>query len=70
MEKKHKINEIKGVVVSRSLLKEYGYDGDLPTDKQLQTIANELLDYRSVSKGYEDALAGTMSNMFDVKAKN
>jgi len=69
MGKKHKINEIKGVVVSRALLEEYGYDGDLPTDEQLQTIANELLDYWSVSKGYEDALAGTMSNMFGIEPK-
>lgn len=33
MEEKHKINEVKGVIISRALLKEYGYDGDMPTDE-------------------------------------
>ena len=37
--KKNKINEIKGVIISRSLLEEYGYDGDMPSDEQLETIA-------------------------------
>lgn len=32
MEKEHKVNEAKGVIVSRALLEEYGYDGDMPTD--------------------------------------
>ncbi len=36
MGEEHRINEIKGVIISRALLKEYGYDGDMPTDKQLQ----------------------------------
>ena len=27
MGEEHRINEIKGVIISRALLKEYGYDG-------------------------------------------
>lgn len=69
MEKEHKVNEAKGVIVSRALLEEYGYDGDQPTDGQMQAIANELLEYWGVSGGFEDALASTMSSMFGVKAK-
>lgn len=69
MEKEHKVNEAKGIIVSRILLKEYGYDGDMPTDGQMQAIANELLEYWGVSGGFEDALASTMSSMFGVKAK-
>lgn len=69
MAKKHKVNEVKGVVISRALLEENGYDGDMPTDGQMQAIADELLEYWGVSGGFEDALAGTMSSMFGVKAK-
>lgn len=69
MEKEHKVNEAKGIIVSRILLEEYGYDGDMPTDRQMQAIANELLEYWGVSGGFEDALASTMSSMFGVKAK-
>lgn len=69
MKKEHKVNEAKGVIVSRALLEEYGYDGDQPTDGQMQVIANELLEYWGVSGGFEDALASTMSSMFGVKAK-
>lgn len=70
MKKEHKINEVKGVVVSRAMLDEYGYDGDMPTDEQMQVIANELLEYWGVSDGLRDALASTMSNMFGVEAKS
>ena len=45
MGEEHRINEIKGVIISRALLKEYGYDGDKPTDKQMQVIGNGLLEY-------------------------
>ena len=45
MGEEHRINEIKGVIISRALLKEYGYDGDMPTDKQMQVIGNGLLEY-------------------------
>ena len=49
MGEEHRINEIKGVIISRALLKEYGYDGDMPTDKQMQVIGNGLLEYWGVS---------------------
>ena len=62
MGEEHRINEIKGVIISRALLKEYGYDGDMPTDKQMQ--------YWGVSDGFKEALASTMENMFGVKAKD
>ena len=39
----NKINEVTGVLNSRALLEEYGYDGDMPTDEEMQTIADELL---------------------------
>lgn len=65
MNDRNKIHEVKGVIISRALLEEYGYDGDLPTDEQLQTIADELLEHWAVSNGFKDALASTMSNMFD-----
>lgn len=70
MGKEYKINEVKGVIISRPLLKEYGYDGNMPTDEQMQTIGDGLLEYWGVSNGFRDALASTMKNMFDVKAKN
>ena len=44
MGEEHRINEIKGVIISRALLKEYGYDGDMPTDKQMQVIGNGFLN--------------------------
>ena len=64
MGEEHRINEIKGVIISRALLKEYGYDGDMPTDKQMQVIGNGLLEYWGVSDGFKEALASTMENMF------
>lgn len=75
MGEEHRINEIKGVIISRALLKEYGYDGDMPTDKQMQVIGNGLLgngllEYWGVSDGFKEALASTMENMFGVKAKD
>lgn len=70
MEEKHKIDEVKGVIVSRALLCEYGYDGDMPTDEQMQAIGNELLEYWGVSDGFKDALASTLENMFGMKAKD
>lgn len=65
---KHKVHEMQGVIISRALLEEYGYDGDLPTDEQMQIIANELLEHWAVSNGFKDALASTMANMFSVEA--
>lgn len=69
MKQGHKINEVKGIIISRALLEENGYDGDMPTDGQMQAIADELLEYWGVSGGFEDALACTMSSMFGVKEK-
>lgn len=69
MGKKHKVNEVKDVIISRALLEEYGYDGEMPTDGQLQAIADGLLEHWGVSGGFGAALAGTMSGMFGVKAK-
>lgn len=63
----NKIDEIKGVIISRSLLEEYGYDGDMPSDEQLETIAEELLSYWGESNGFRDALRSTMSNMFGIE---
>ena len=70
MGEEHRIHEIKGGIISRALLKEYGYDGDMPTDKQMQVIGNGLLEYWGVSDGFKEALASTMENMFGVKAKD
>lgn len=66
---KHKVHEIQGVIISRALLEEYGYDGDQPTDEQMQVIADELLEHWAASNGFKDALASTMSNMFRVEAR-
>lgn len=60
-------NEVKGVIISRALLEEYGYEGSLPTDEQLHIIAMELLEYWGVSDGFRDALTSTMSSMFDIE---
>lgn len=65
MNDRNKAHEIRGVIISRALLEEYGYDGDQPTDEQMQIIADELLEHWAVSNGFKDALASTMSNMFD-----
>ena len=52
--------EIEGVIISRELLAEYGYDPDQPTDEQMQIIANKLLEYWGMSGGFKDALASIM----------
>ena len=63
----NKINEVTGVIISRSLLEEYGYDGDMPSDKEMQTIADELLEYWGESDGFRDALRSTMSNLYGIE---
>lgn len=63
----NKINEITGVIISRALLEEYGYDGDMPSDKEMQTIADELLEYWGESDGFRDALRSTMSNLYGIE---
>lgn len=61
------INEVGKIVISRSLLEEYGYDGNMPTNEQLEVIADELLEYWQVSDGFEDALCHTMKEMFNIE---
>ena len=59
--------EVLGVIISRSLLAEYGYDPNIPTKEQMQIIANEMLEYWGVSDGFEKALACTMKGMFGIE---
>ena len=63
----NKINEVTGVIISRSLLEEYGYDSDMPSDEEMQTIADELLEYWGESDGFRDALRSTMSNLYGIE---
>ena len=63
----NKINEVTGVIISRSLLEEYGYAGDMPSDEEMQTIADELLEYWGESDGFRDALRSTMSNLYCIE---
>ena len=63
----NKINEVTGVIISRALLAEYGYDGDMPSDEEMQTIADELLEYWGESDGFRDALRSTMSNLYGIE---
>ena len=63
----NKINEVTGVIISRALLEEYGYDGDMPSDEEMQTIADELLEYWGESDGFRDALRCTMSNLYGIE---
>ena len=63
----NKINEVTGVIISRALLDEYGFDGDMPTDEEMQTIADELPEYWGESDGFRDALRSTMSNLYGIE---
>ena len=63
----NKINEVTGVIISRALLEEYGYDGDMPSDEEMRTIADELLEYWGESDGFRDALRSTMSNLYGIE---
>ena len=63
----NKISEVRGVIISRALLDEYGFDGDMPTDEEMQTIADELLEYWGESNGFRDALRSTMSNLYGIE---
>ena len=49
------------------MLDEYGFDGDMPTDEEMQTIADELLEYWGESNGFRDALRSTMSNLYGIE---
>ena len=69
IERKRKLNpngEVQGVVISRSLLADHGYDPNLPTKEEMTIISRELLEYWDVSGGFEDALASTMQSMFGI----
>ena len=44
MGEEHRINEIKGVIISRALLKEYGYDGDMPPTNRCRSSATGYLN--------------------------
>ena len=63
----NKISEVTGVIISRALLDEYGFDGDMPTDEEMQTISDELLEYWGESNGFRDALRSTMSNLYGIE---
>ena len=63
----NKISEVTGVIISRALLDEHGYDGDMPSDEEMQTIADELLEYWGESDGFRDALRSTMSNLYGIE---
>ena len=39
----------------------------MPTNEQLEVIADELLEYWQVSDGFEDALRHTMKEMFNIE---
>lgn len=69
IERERRLNpdsEVRGVIISRSLLADHGYDPNLLTEGQMKTIARELLEYWSVSGGFKDALASTMQSMFGI----
>ena len=67
MNESPQVTEVGKIVISRSLLEEYGYDGNMPTNEQMEAIADELLQYWQVSNGFEDALKHTMEQLFNVK---
>lgn len=67
MNEPQQVTEVGKIVISRSLLEEYGYDGNTPTNEQMEVIADELLQYWQVSNGFEDALKHTMEQLFNVK---
>lgn len=62
--------EVQGVVISRSLLADHGYDPGLPTKEQMEIIAHEMLEHWGVSGGFEDALASTMKNLFGIGSED
>ena len=69
IERERRLNpddEVQGVVISRSLLADYGYAPNLPTKEEMIIISRELLEYWGESGGFEDALASTMKSMFGI----
>lgn len=57
----HQENEINGVIISRLLLDQYGYDSDSITDDELQEVANLMLVHWTESGGFKAALEFAMS---------
>nr|WP_229095535.1 hypothetical protein [Alistipes sp. D31t1_170403_E11] len=72
MERERKLNpddEVRSIIISRSLLVDHGYNPDLPNKEEMKIIARELLEYWGVSGGFKDALASTMQSMFGNDSK-
>lgn len=67
IEETRQVTEVGKIVISRNILDEYGYDGNMPTNEQLEAIADELLEYWQVSDGFEDALNHTMKELFNLE---
>jgi hypothetical protein len=63
------MEEIQRTVISRPILRDHGYDLDKVSDEQLEIIADELMEYWSVSDGFKDALESTMKNLKIKKRK-
>lgn len=61
--KKRCVNEVEGVIISRSLLADYGYDPDLVSDDELKRVAVLLLEYWGTSGGFKRALEYTLSQI-------
>ena len=61
---------MRGIIISRLLLAEYGYDPDLPSKEEMEIIARELLEYWGMSGRFKDALASTMKNLFGIGSED
>ena len=73
IERERKLNpdgEVRGIIISRLLLAEYGYDPDLPSKEEMEIIARELLEYWGMSGRFKDALASTMKNLFGIGSED
>lgn len=51
-----------GVIVSRELLCEYGYDGNKPSVEKLRQVSIDMLSYWGESDGYKNALSFAISD--------
>ena len=73
IERERKLNpdgEVRGIIISRLLPAEYGYDPDLPSKEEMEIIARELLEYWGMSGRFKDALASTMKNLFGIGSED